>query len=401
MEMVTKTPQMLKSVGQSVLSLSFGLGGMLSGALIVSYFNVLSIAPWVLTLFPGILSVRGAIGGLLSGRLSTALHLGTIKASYAKNTDQFFSLLKAITVLTLESSVIVAIFASLFGIFLWNAKIVDLINILMVMIATLAISLIIITPVIIAVSISAFRYGLDPDIIVYPIISTISDISVTACYVLVLNAFFFVNSIGRYIIGLIDLIFVLVSLYLVIKNVQKNDFTKTLTESFITILSIAFIVNITGSFLKAINQVIGYRPEIFTLYPALINTVGSAGSIVGSTVTTKLFLGLSTPTFSSFKKHIAKIGEVWISSLIMFAVYIATSSSIHRLTSNRLLGITIQLFITNILAVSITVIIAYSTAIFTFRKGWNPDNFVIPIESSLADITTTISLLLALIFAAF
>jgi len=35
-------------------------------------------------------------------------------------------------------------------------------------------------------------------------------------------------------------------------------------------------------------------------------------------------------------------------------------------------------------------------AILTYRRGWDSDNFVIPIESSLADSITTISLLLAL-----
>jgi cation transporter-like permease len=53
--------------------------------------------------------------------------------------------------------------------------------------------------------------------------------------------------------------------------------------------------------------------------------------------------------------------------------------------------------ITNILAVSIMVVIAYFVAIVTYRRGWDPDNFVIPIESSLADSVTTIALLMSLI----
>jgi cation transporter-like permease len=55
-----------------------------------------------------------------------------------------------------------------------------------------------------------------------------------------------------------------------------------------------------------------------------------------------------------------------------------------------------QLLTTNILAVSLMVFIAYAVAIFTFRRGWNPDNFVIPIESALADTITTAAVLAAL-----
>jgi cation transporter-like permease len=42
------------------------------------------------------------------------------------------------------------------------------------------------------------------------------------------------------------------------------------------------------------------------------------------------------------------------------------------------------------------IFIAYSIAIFTYRRGLNPDNFVIPIESSLADTVTTAAILVAL-----
>jgi cation transporter-like permease len=35
-------------------------------------------------------------------------------------------------------------------------------------------------------------------------------------------------------------------------------------------------------------------------------------------------------------------------------------------------------------------------AILTFKKGLDPDNFVIPIESSIADSVTTVALLAAI-----
>jgi cation transporter-like permease len=54
------------------------------------------------------------------------------------------------------------------------------------------------------------------------------------------------------------------------------------------------------------------------------------------------------------------------------------------------------LLTTNLIAVFIIVVISFAIAIATFRKGLDPDNFVIPIESSLADGITTIALLVAL-----
>jgi mgtE-like transporter len=55
------------------------------------------------------------------------------------------------------------------------------------------------------------------------------------------------------------------------------------------------------------------------------------------------------------------------------------------------------IWISNIIAVIAIVLISYGISIMTFKRGLNPDNFVIPIETSLATIVTSIALLLALL----
>jgi len=129
----------------------------------------------------------------------------------------------------------------------------------------------------------------------------------------------------------------------------------------------------------------------------LIDTVGDVGAIVGSTVTTKLALGVIGSSFSSIKHHLAEIGSAWSASLVMFTFYAIIASIVHGLTaSNDLSRLWVQLITTNILAVPLIVIVSFSVTMFTQRRGWDPDNFVIPIETSLADSITTLSLLIAL-----
>ena len=83
---------------------------------------------------------------------------------------------------------------------------------------------------------------------------------------------------------------------------------------------------------------------------------------------------------------------------IFYSAVLSLTSGVR--TFGGIMSFTFQLLATNILAVSIMVIIAYAVAIFTFRRGWNPDNFVIPIESSLADTVTTAAILVALALVA-
>ena len=136
------------SLGQSLFSLSFDTIGLLTGSLLILYLGVLSIdeAPWALFLFPGILSVRGAVGGLFSGHLGTGLHLGTIKATFTKNTKDFQTLLRVIVTLALVSGVSVGTGTWIFGVFLWNATLIDFIQLLTVITATMALSVVFVSP---------------------------------------------------------------------------------------------------------------------------------------------------------------------------------------------------------------------------------------------------------------
>ncbi len=391
----TSTTELIKTLGQSFLSLSSNLGALLAGTFIALNLNVLTRTPWILALFPGILSIRGAIGGLFSGRLSTGLHLGTVKPRYTQNTADFYLLFYVVVTLTLESSIVVGLVASLFNVAVWGASIVDCVSIIAVVVSTMGLSIVLISPITVAVSILSFRRGLDPDVTVYPVMATVADILVTLCYILELNVFFS-GALGVYLIGLTSLIFLLIGLYIVFRNVREDRFVKTVKEFFVVLVLVAFIVNVTGSLLNEIREAVGNRPEIFVVYPALIDTVGSVGSIVGSTATTKLFLGVLKSSFSSIKQHLAEIGGTWIASVIMFAIYSVIPSFTSKVAMSNPLTFTAQLVTTNILAVSMMIIIAFAVAIFTYRRGLDPDNFVIPIESSLADSITTVSFLATL-----
>ena len=82
---------------------------------------------------------------------------------------------------------------------------------------------------------------------------------------------------------------------------------------------------------------------------------------------------------------------------ILFIVYVMLSSFINGTeTLGSTLTFTSQLLTINFIAVLVMIFIAYTIAIYTFRRGWNPDNFVIPIESSLADTVTTAAVLITL-----
>lgn len=380
----------------------FNVVGIAAGTVIAYNIGVFNRFPWAMAVYPPILSARGVIGGLFCGRLSTGLHLGIVKPSFFGNTKSFNLLFRAIVVLTLEASILMSLIASLFASSYMSITSMDVLNILVVTVATMAFALIIISPLSMVTSFISFKHGLDPDIILYPIESTVADLLITLTYVGVISAFA-IGSIGLSLLTLLCIALAFCAVLFLLKNVRVGEFIKTIKESFLTIIFVSFIINVAGSTLGKIAEIIGEsRREIYTVYPALIDTIGDVGSVVGSTATTKLALGALKPSFSSVKAHNTEIFGAWTASAIMYCIYSLLALTIHdSLTVSHLIGFTVLLLIANIFAASCIIIVSYAVAILTYQKGLDPDNFEIPLESSMADTITSISLLAALVLVGY
>ncbi|UCH37465.1 MAG: magnesium transporter [Candidatus Bathyarchaeota archaeon] len=386
----------MRSFSQSALSLSFNLGGLLTGTFLVMYLNVFTQAPWVLSLLPGILSVRGAVGGLFTARLSTALRIGTIEANFRQNTRVFQLLFSAMITLTFISSIVIGLTGGLVNTLFFGLAIKDIVTILLVIVTTMGFSLFLLSPITLGISIISYKQGLNPDITVYPVISTIADILVTLSYVSVLHIIFSFP-LGILLILIFDILFLLTTCYLIAKNYAETQFVSTLKEFQLTLILVTVIVTITGLMFTRISKILNLSPKLFLVYPTMITTIGAVGAIVGSTATTKLALGLFPPSFSSIKYHLVEISNAWAASLFLYALL---ASIAFAFSPSRLIGeyskLILQFFLTNLLAGLVIILISFTIAIYTRQRGWDPDNFVIPLVSSVADSTTTLSLLLVL-----
>ena len=381
---------------ETSLTFSFGLGGLFAGLMFASQLGIFELAPWVITLYPAVVSAKGVGSGLLSGRLSTGLHLGTIHTRFFGNTKNFYKLLEALIVLTLVTSVTICALSLVFGYLFWGITLADFPAILSIVVATMALGLLL-SFLTIKVSFISFEKGLDPDVVVYPVMSTVADVFITICYIAVINLFFF-GIAGQWFIGLACLVPVFLVFYILSKNQHEAEFIKTIKESMITMLLVSLLVNVTGTLLFGISKFISERIEIYTVYTALIGMIGNVGSVVGSTATTKLALGLLAPSFSSMRNHAKSIFSAWGASIIMFIILAVLSLSIHSLFSfSSVYSLFSVVLIANIIAVAAIIILTYAISILTFKKGLDPDNFVIPVESSLADSVTSLALFMALL----
>lgn len=384
-----------KSLKETFAAFAFDLGGIVAGFLVALQLGVFNSAPWALALYPAVLGAKGVIEGMLSGRLSTALHIGTVYPKFSNNTKSFYSIVGASIVLTLATSVAMSAVAIVFGQVFWGITFADFPSILVVVLATMTLGLILLA-VTVKVAFLSFTRGLDPDIMVYPIMSMVASIFITICYVTVLNLFLNLGVAGISLVIFLSVLNLLLALYVVRRSMHYVEFTKTIRESLAALMIVAVIVNVTGTVLRGIDRFASRRIEFYTFYPALIGVISDVGSVVGSTATTKLALGLLKPRLSSIVYHAKNIVSAWLASLVMFVLLAFMALVVHgTFTPVLFYEHVTTLLIANVIAVLIVVILSFAISILTFQKGLDPGNFVIPIETAFSASITTIAALVA------
>ncbi|MGO8806633.1 MAG: magnesium transporter [Candidatus Bathyarchaeia archaeon] len=383
---------------QTTLAYLFDIAGLIAGFLIAYQLNVFEHYSWALALYPALISTR-IINGLLSGRLSTGLHLGTINPQFSRNTRSFYKLLHGIIVLTLVTSLTVSVISLFFGYLFLGIRLIDFPTLLSVTVCTLAIGLLF-SFVTIKVAFVSFKKGLDPDIIVYPVIATSASIFITICYVGVLRLS--TSTPGALLITAIGLVHVFLVLYLFSRDRKDFEFNRTIHESFLMLILVSLIITLTGTIFGGLTrftqmEIVMVYPALLTAYPALINNISNVGSVVGSTANTKLALGLLKPSFSSIHNHAKNITSAWLASFSIFIILALGSLAINRVSSvATFVDVIAIIVVSNVIAVVGIVLVSFGIAILTFRRGLNPENFVIPLETSFATVIMSASLLLTL-----
>ncbi len=199
------------------------------------------------------------------------------------------------------------------------------------------------------------------------------------------------------IIG-IAVVFTVICLGVLWNNRSQEMLKKTIKEFIGVLFVIGFFVTIAGSALDRINQVVLRIPHIYAVYPAIIDTVGDVGSIVGSLASTKLSLGTIGATLSSFRSNLSDIACTWLASVTMFVGYGLISAQIFRLFHSTIfLVLLAQLILANVISVSIILLFSSVLTLWTFKRGLDPDNFINPILSAVSDGITSLSLLLVVV----
>ncbi len=382
---------------QTLIALSLNVISLFAGGLFSIFNPYFEGHLWILALFPPILTLRGGIGGIFSGNLSTMLHLGLIRPRLKGNTRQYNELVSAVFVVTLIDTQAMGLIAFTLNLVLGRVSLGQLLIFAIVPTVSLALTQLVTIPLTSLIAITTFKKGLDPDILVYPILASINDIVVTASFVLTIFLVLQGGSL-HYLLGGLFVLIVCLCCLLAWRNRRIEFFHKTIMEGTAVVILASLLGSANGIFLSGLSKTILRHPGLIVIYPALTNALGNIGSIIGSTRTTNLALGygknLKEETLGSLSA-ILRVESIALLMHIVFGViaYFIVKFTLPGVDLVFLIGIAVISNLSTFLVISLfSIVLAH----FSFKRGLNPDNIVIPVITTTSDTVATIALIPAL-----
>jgi mgtE-like transporter len=382
---------------QALIALSFNVMSLFAGGLISIFTPRFEAAPWILALFPPILTIRGGIGGVFSGNLATMLHLGLIHPRVRGNTPLYGQLVSSVFVITLIDTLAMGGISFALSMALGRASLGQAFIFLTVPPVACFLAMAVSIPLTSLIAIATFRKGLDPDILVYPILASLNDIVVTACFV-VTSLMVLLGGAWLSLLAALFALVVSLSGLLAYRNRRIDFFYQTIREGTTVVIVSSIFGNLNGAFLSGLSRDFVRYPGLLVLYPALTNALGNIGSIVGSTMTTNLALGYLRSLREEVRGALSTVLQVEAMALLMHLVFGIVSYAIASQTASGasltlLVGLAL---ISNLCSFALISLFAIVVAFLAFRRGLNPDNIVIPLITSFSDTVATLTILPAL-----
>ena len=323
------------------------------------------------------------------------LHIGEAEPKLRGNTPQFYSLVKAIMTLTFIDTIGIGFLAFAVNLFFGNAAFENLQFFITIPALTCLLAMSIAIPTATFFGIEIFKRGLDPDVVLYPMMSTVDDILVTVCYAVVVGVALIPGV--PIIMGILTIGLGIVFAAVLVKGRKKRIFRKTMVEGVPIVLFASFLGIFGGVGLASLRGEIERRPSLLLLYPALIDTLGDVGSILGSMETTKLALGTIASLKGTLRAAFVDMVSIEIASAFMHIMFGALAFSLARMIGLNpdLLSLILISLTANLIGFFFVSFFSLIVATQTFKRGLDPDNFVIPLVASVSDIGATLALIAA------
>jgi mgtE-like transporter len=359
--------------------------GFVAGLTLAHITGTLAALPGLLILIPAAVGMKGTIFGAIGARLGTANAAGVLEINLEpggvlrRNVD--------VAILTTFSSslwlALLARFAgALFGqpsISLWDLAVISIVG--------GAIGSVLVLTITIGLSALSYRLEWDLDSVSTPMVTALGDM--TTLPSLFLATFLVRNEAVAVGVGIVA-IGVAVAATVRSYVVRDRRVRRIVLEMTATILLTPILDILSGGLQQARLAELTAVPVLLLLIPPFVSQAGALGGIFSSRITSKLQIGVITPSGRPDTPAIVDGSIVLGLSIVVFTMIGAISWALGAATGLSgmpgpwtLIGATL---LAGLLVTPLTVLAGYYLAIVTYRLRLDPDNQGVPIITSVMDL---------------
>ncbi len=167
---------------------------------------------------------------------------------------------------------------------------------------------------------------------------------------------------------------------------------KIIRESFFILVFAAMLSSLGGLGFEFLREKIIFLIPLIILFPALNDMIGDMGTIVASHFTTLLYMGkldkkrpFASPEFRRLYRNILLTAVLAAVYLVAVAGAIAWVKG-FALSPALFFKILFVALLSTLLMIHFLAFATFLGGLYVYRKGHDPDNYLIPLATSFADL---------------
>jgi mgtE-like transporter len=382
---------------QSLGALAFNSStSFIAGAVLGSITGTLEELPGLLVMIPAAIGLRGNIFGSLGNRISTAVHVGTFKVSFRRESVLGQNVAASIA-LTFALSLILAVIAKLVSTAFDVTGTISVLDMALISVAGGLLASVLVLLATIALSVVAVRRNWDLDNLVAPTMSTLGDvITVPALFLAT-----YLLGHGAVSTGLAwALVLLSVTVFGVALRSRLEEFRRVIRESLPVLTAALLLSTLAGAAIQKQLDIFAALPALLVLQPAFVSSAGALGGILSSRCATGLHLGLVEPTLrpgAEVRRDTALVLALALPVFVFNGVGGHVVGTALGGASPGLGWMILASCVGGAFAMLFVVVIAYWGTVAAWRVDGDPDTYGIPIVTASVDFVGVVALITAVV----
>ena len=370
-----------------------GLAALLVSAAVSSVAGIylgsvrenLLLIPGLMVLLPSIIHIRGSIAGVLASRLSSAMHLGEFSVDFGEGSVLGDNIR--------VSFVVTILIAFVLGIFAYAASrifgypVIGVTDLVLISVVTGILAGTVVTGITLLIALASYRYGLDLDMIAAPTVTTFGDI-ITLPILMISAAFvMLLDPLARLILSGVAVGLTVAAIIYTLH--RPEGIGPIVRENIGLLIPLSVIGTMAGLTYSSSLDILVTTAAFLILIPPFTGILGSIGGILGSRLSTGMHTGEINPTFipEGNVAHHFIISYLYTLILLPLLALIAHGAAVLMGSNSPGPGMLVIISLAaGLIVMTLVIGVAYITASLSFRYGLDPDNFGIPVITSLIDL---------------